>query len=336
VRAALRLAPARLVALAALTAAVYAIELVVVHRLDGRLPASTLGAVVTFDLALAVPFLWWLFGLRGQAGALRRLLPVVVASLAGAALVAPTGGRTLVWLLRMVLIPVELAAVVVTVRTVVGAVRLARSDADVAERLEDALTKALGDHTLARLLAAEASALFFAVLGGRRRAVGRPGESYTLHEARVPAVTWGLALVVVVESAVVHLLVAPAHPAIAWTLTGTGAYAILWLVGQDRALAARAITLDADHLVLRAGLRLTARIPWRLVSGVEGASWSTPRERSRGHADIARPGDANLVVRFREPVVVTRALGLRRRVSSVALCVDEPEGLRACIESRCA
>ena len=88
--------------------------------------------------------------------------------------------------------------------------------------------------------------------------------------------------------------------------------------------------------MLRVGLRLAARVPWRLVSGVETVSWSTPRERRREHADVARPGDANLVIRFDEPVVVTRAFGLRRRASSVALCVDDPDGLRASIERAAA
>ena len=61
----------------------------------------------------------------------------------------------------------------------------------------------------------------------------RAGESYTLHEARVPALAWGLALVVAVESAIVHALLAGSHPGLAWALTGTGAYAILWLAGQE-------------------------------------------------------------------------------------------------------
>ena len=62
--------------------------------------------------------------------------------------------------------------------------------------------------------------------------------------------------------------------------------------------------------MLRVGLRLAARVPWRLVSGVETVSWSTPRERRREHADVARPGDADLVIRFDEPVVVRARSGL--------------------------
>jgi hypothetical protein len=327
-----RLQSVRYLVLATLTVAAYAIELAVVHHWGARIPARTLGAAVTFDLAVVVPFAWWLFALRGGPRAGRRLLPVVVASLAGAALVAPSEGRALLVLLRAALVPLELFALVVTVRAIVGAVRLARTGADVAERLEHALTNALGDHAVARLLAAEGSAVFFALLGGRPAAGRLAGVDFTLREARAPAFTWGLVLAVVVESGVVHAVLGAAHPAAAWAMTGLGAYAVLWLVGQDRALSARTITVEEDRLVLRVGLRLTAHVPWPLVSGVSAVAWSTAPVRGGAHADVARPAEANLLVRFREPIVVTHAFGLRRRVSSVGIRVDDPEGLRSAIQ----
>ena len=158
-------------------------------------------------------------------------------------------------------------------------------------------------------------------------------RTFTLREARMPAVAWGLSLAIAVESVVVHALLQEAHPAVAWTMTGLGACSILGLVGQDRALAAGVVTVEARGLVLRVGLRLTAHVPWSLVVGAEDVTGSTPPERGGRHVNVARPAEANIVVRFREPVLVTGALGIRRRVASVAACVDDPAGLKAAIDA---
>jgi hypothetical protein len=144
-------------------------------------------------------------------------------------------------------------------------------------------------------------------------------------------------LATVVEGVVVHLIVGQAHPGAAWAMTGVGAYAVLWLVGHDRALAARTIALTREHLVLRAGLRLSARVPWTEVESVGHAAAAREAHtddklhegRDAGvHVDATRPAEANVVVRFRAPIEVTGAFGLRRaHVASVALCVDDPERL---------
>lgn len=90
------------------------------------------------------------------------------------------------------------------------------------------------------------------------------------------------------------------------------------------------IDVEPDAL-LRAGLRLTARVPWSSVGGAEIVSWSSPPVARAGYLDVARPVEPNVVVAFREPIEVTAAFGVRRRVTAVGVCVDEPDALRDAI-----
>src|SRR5262249_42903394 len=122
------------------------------------------------------------------------------------------------------------------------------------------------------------------------------------------------------------------HPAAAWTLTALGAYAALWLVGHDRATAARAIAVDGDGVALRVGLRLTARVPSSHIAEARVVAWTERPAPAPGYLDAARPIEPNVVVRFVEPVIVTGAIGARRRVTSIGVAVDEPERLVAAIE----
>jgi hypothetical protein len=114
-------------------------------------------------------------------------------------------------------------------------------------------------------------------------------------------------------------------------LTASGVYAIVWLIAHDRSLTTRPILLDADRLLLHAGLRLKARVDWSVVQGADVVA-SSPPLRAPGYLDVARPAEANLIVRFRAPVLVEAAFGVRRRVTRVGICVDDPEALRNAID----
>lgn len=321
-----RLGQRRLAALALATLCIYAVELAVARVVPPSLPVR---AAMAFDLVVVVPAVWWLFGLRRVPGGARRLLTVVLASVTGAALVVPQIGL----LLRGLAAPIELVVVAAAALAVRRALR-ADTSADVADAWERALVATLGDHAVSRLLAAEASAVYHATLGFRRVGVARPGVSYTLAASRAPAFTYGLVLVTVLESIGMHVWLGTSHPVIAWTLAALGAYAVLWLVGQDRAIASRTIDLEPDALVLRAGLRLSARVPWSAIVGAEIISWTSPPEPRPGYLDAARPVEPSLVITFREPVVVTSMFGLRRSITVVGLAVDDPVGLRAALTRR--
>ena len=158
-----------------------------------------------------------------------------------------------------------------------------------------------------------------------------PADRFTSRAARSPAFTWGFVLVTVVETGLVHVLLGGSRPLVAWAITVLGGLTILSLLGQDRALATRAITIEPDRLVLRVGLRLSAIVPWAVVREAETVSWSALPAKATGYFDAARPVEPNLVIRFRASVEVTGAFGVRRRVSSLGLCVDDPEGLCAAV-----
>jgi hypothetical protein len=49
-----------------------------------------------------------------------------------------------------------------------------------------------------------------------------------------PALLWGLALAIVVETLVVHLVLVAAHPRLAWTLSALAAASVLGLAGKAR------------------------------------------------------------------------------------------------------
>jgi hypothetical protein len=197
---------------------------------------------------------------------------------------------------------------------------------DAAERIEGAVCRVLGANVVARGLAAEITTVHYAFFA-RRRPVPPGAHVVAQRAGRSPALAWGLALVIAVESAVLHLWLAPNHPALAWTLTALGIYSLLWIAGQVRALGSRESVIADDALVLRVGLQLTARLRREQIASAERLDWRTVPLRARDYLDAARPGEPNVLLTLRAPTAVTTALGLRRSVTRIGLRVDDPSGL---------
>lgn len=136
----------------------------------------------------------------------------------------------------------------------------------------------------------------------------------------------GFALVV--ESAGLHLILHDRHPVWAWLLTATSLSALWWIAADDRAMATGGIRLDAGVIEARIGRRVTFTFTRDAVARITrprlmpAAGWPT------GRLNATKPAAPNLEIVFRGPVEV-QVLGRPRRVTELAVRVDDPDGLIA-------
>jgi hypothetical protein len=322
-------------ALLAITAAVYAASLVIVRTSAFAASPDLLSFGVAADLTLVIPLACWVLVLRRSTMTIRSLLPVLAISVLGAKLVLPVEHRSFIAFVRYATVPLELALIgygIWAARRAMSAAHV-RHDAvgrDTAEALEHGFVLALGDRAAARVIAAEMATLYYALFA-RAETVWGKAAVFSQHGARSASTTWGLGLAVAVESVVMHLLFARTHPAIAWGLNALGAYTVLWLVGHYRATGIRLVVLAGDTLAIRAGLRLTARLPLAMVANVDEVSWRTMPPRTPGYINAAVPGHPNVVLTLRQPTTVTGSFGLRRTVTRIGLRLDDPSGFGAAV-----
>jgi len=102
-------------------------------------------------------------------------------------------------------------------------------------------------------------------------------------------------------------------------------YALLWFLGDARALRNRVTRIDGNTLRLRLGLRWAADIPLRLIESVE----TGPSPVSSLRLKVL--GATNLVLRLRQPIAVSGLFGITRRSSTLGVQLDDPEGLAAAL-----
>lgn len=311
-----------------------AVELLLIRSVPfGRHP-GLLGAAVTVDLVLVVPLLWlWLGVRRGGAPAVT-VAPVAVGGwlLAGALLpAAGEGGLRAAAELAPALEIGLLAYLAVRVRRVVGAYRRS-DDADPVVRLRRAVGEVLGRTLASRLLADEVTTIRYLV---------RPPSAAPASPARVfpyhrrsgwGAVVLALCMAMAVEGVAVHTLVARWSVAGAWVLSALTLYGALWLVADWRATRARPHLLEEEHLLIRTGLRWTARVPLADLRRVRPA----PAGEKLGGEDelsTAAFGSPAVVLELDRPVTVEGPFGVSREVRRLGLAVDEPGRLAAALGS---
>jgi len=143
----------------------------------------------------------------------------------------------------------------------------------------------------------------------------------------------GLGLVLVIEGAVLHLWVAERSQVWAWTITAVNLVTLVWLWREYRAGQRAHLAVSASDFTIDAGSRLRCRVPRSAIASVEAATWRSVPDMARDFVNTAKPLEPNIVLVFREPIEVTLALGITRRVSRIGVRVADADAARALLET---
>ena len=306
---------------AAGVAAVYlACAAIATSGLPARAP-TVIPAALAFDLiATAAVVTWWL-GVR-RAGWPRWTVAVA----AGAGRLAawrliPAGAGVLVVVLAVEAVVV--ATAVMRSRTIARVARAHPGPGPVAA-LEAGLRAADVPARLVPLLATELTVLGLGLGGWVRRAPA--GRGFAMHRrkswAAIVAVLLGL---IAVEGAAVHVMLAGWSPVAAWLATASSLYAALWLAADYHALRLYPLEVTADAVRVAVGLRWRVELPRAAITAV------ALTEAAPSGALAATVVEPTVLVTLDRPVVARGLLGRSRRVTAVALTVDEPAQFAAAL-----
>lgn len=323
-----RLRPALLLLLV-LTAVVYGVEIAAVHSASFAEHPQTIAGAVAFDLTVFVPFLYWALVVRRKLARASTVVGVFLASLVGARLVLPVGETGMLLWERLLVAPVELgiiAYVVVKVRRTTRAMRGSPMVLDVPERIALALRDAFPNPMVERALSTELTLFYYAFASWGRAPHVPPGATpFSYHRKNgVVGLLSAVLGAAIVELFVVHLLVHTRSPRAAWTLAAFSVLGIVWLLGFIRAIVLRPVLVDADGVVVRAGVQWQLEIPRGMIERVDtGRTVKAPSKRAAGHLQGTPVAQPNVLITLREPLEARGLYGRRRMVRTVSLSLDD-------------
>lgn len=191
------------------------------------------------------------------------------------------------------------------------------------------LLSSLMPERMAPLAAAELRLLAMALLYWRRPRAARQPCAFTSACVLTPMLL-AVAALGLVETAVLHLVLAQWSGKVAWVATGVGLFSLVYIVGLAKSLLYLPSRVEPDMLLLRLGHFQRIELPYEAILDA-GATAPCP---------ISDPDTLNLAVMSSPNVVIelnqirsTVALsGRRRNFNRVALKMDNAEGFLALLK----
>jgi hypothetical protein len=150
---------------------------------------------------------------------------------------------------------------------------------------------------------------------------------------RLAPMLWALVALAAIEIGVVHLLLWHWSRALALTLGGVSAAALIWIVALILSFRARPVEVGPRGVRVRTGFVIDSDIAYGEIAFVQSGYASAdymPGSLLKASL-LAYP---NAVLLLRRDIDLAGAFGRKRRVHAVALAVDEPSRFLAAVERR--
>jgi hypothetical protein len=269
---------------------------------------------VAIGLTLTATLLVWRLGSR--RGVVPGWAPLVTLSI-GVALASRLPDAPLV-ALGAIWMVVELALLVLIAVRLPALWRAARAARPIGPvgALEAGFLAARLPPRMAAIMASELAVLWLALTGWFRRADRNGFSMLGTHWLSVATI---LGLLIVAESAALHLLLAMWSETVAWIASASSAYALLWLIADSQAIRLFPVAISDQTLWLRVGVRWRAAIVLSEIKSISRIS-----EVPAGATKLALL-EPTVLVELHRSVQLRGPFGIERSTTQFALTIDDPE-----------
>jgi hypothetical protein len=298
-------------------AATLTVNALALYLARGPLPTQVRWGL-SFDVAVTVPVLYFLLVVRGRVQPVVTLIPICLVALFRATYVSPG----LAWTRPVIGSAAEIAVVTSVVIRVRRGWSTGTGESDILEKFRRAALDVVRVPAVAEAVATEMAIAWYAFCSwGAKPEYPKDAMHFSVNDrSSAGMLLAAIAGLSVIEGAITHALLMRWSVMAAWAVTLLGAYGTIWLIALSRSFRLRPAWLRDDELVLRNGLLWTLRIPLDRIESI-----ATTGDEAGLRMPLAT--DPNVWLRFSEPLVVLKMYGVRRRVRSVAISVDEREEL---------
>ncbi len=294
-----------------------------------------LSLALTLDIAVFLPCAY-LFLAWKMKWPLVTAVPVFLLSLVAAHWVLPAENESDLALLELALGPLEAAAIlflVIKTRRVAREYRN-RENPDFLEALEIALGRVINGTRVLQVLLTEICVVYYGLFAWRKKPSRPAGAAaFTYHKKSGYGMLAGvLIFVIAVETSLLHFLLKPHVPLLAWLLTALSLYGVIFILADLNAARLRPIHMDARSLAVRVGLRWRCRIPLSDIAGVEAVTLSM--ENREGFLNGVLVGNGNVILILSRPAFAVGFYGMRKRFDRIALAVDDAGSFLSALKAR--
>ncbi len=191
-----------------------------------------------------------------------------------------------------------------------------------------------GHEKFANIISSEIAVLYYAVFGGRYKAIDNETKFSSYHENGITIVLWAILSIFLIETAGMHFLLTLWSNTVAWVITGLSFYTCIQLFAHIRAVKARPIFINNNSLEIHNGLAGDAFITF---DNIEKFELSKKVPSGRNPVKIALLNgleNHNVVVYLKTPMQVTKIFGIKKDTDTVMFYVDKSKDFSNALSAR--
>lgn len=297
-----------------------------------------------FDFMIVIPFLYWMFIIRKSGRKLTAVMPLPILGALAAWLVFPASMRGAIWHaawpIELLIIAAEVAILTYEARLIVMMIRRFRQvrsdEPDTIEAIKKSVSDVAGQSKLASFIVHDISMIYYLLFSWKRKREQLLESNSDTEQAVEYGFTYHretnqilmaaiVTKILVIETAVLHLLLMQWSPIAAWIVTVLELWLLIPIWADCRAAVLQPIKLNNEQLRIRYGLRIQADIP---LDNIAEITSSTSYEISKTELkSSAGPvfGTPNVKIVLKREARVEGVFYWPRNVRTIYLAVDQPE-----------
>ena len=280
------------------------------------------------DLLITFPLCYYFVIVRPLKKPVKSILLVLTICCGVAYLVLPAHQRSFILQLRKFTMAAELLFIVYAVakiRKIKAAYKVHQLRfPDPLYNLRSSMADVFGDILPVKVLASELAVLRYGLMFWRREKRASEGSmTFSTHKESGYLAVWCILLVaILVEVVAFHLLLMRWSHIAANIVTALTAYSIIFFIADLSAIIKRKVQINNDVIILRTGLRWRAITTKNNILSAIKPSGDCYDAETFVKGAVLKSG-SNLLITFKEPVIVDKLYGAGKGYKSILMSVDD-------------
>lgn len=283
---------------------------------------------ITLDLTLGIPLVYYFLISRKLKVSSVTVLVVFLICIGIASLILPAENQLYLNKIKNILIITELilfSYLIIKAKAIISSYKKQKfSSNDFILNIRSSFHQVMGINLASSILASEISMLRYGLLWWRLEKETDSTEiSFSTHQKSGYVIVWSVFIIVIlIETALVHLLLWRWNIGIAIAATSLSVYGLIFFVADLASLIKRPVAVTSDMLFVRVGIRWNSTIDLKNIKAIEIIK-NFDMEKEPDTLDCSIIRDPNLKISLYVPATVHGLYGIRKNATSIAFNIDD-------------
>lgn len=291
---------------------------------------------ITFDLLITAPFIYY-FLIRKSKIPVTTVVPILIVGLIVGTYIIPIENQHYLNLFKIWGLPIiellVLTFIIIKVKRSINTYKQKKQGkTDFYATLNETCSELI-PQKLVPFFATEIAIFYYGFLNWKKH-FPKPNE-FTYHKnSGTTSLIAAIIFIVLIESFVLHILIAKWSNVAAWILSALSIYTAVQLFGFLKSLSQRPITISNDNLIIRYGILAETEIRLQDIDFIELSTSDLKLDNlTKKLSTFGELESHNVILKLKREYSLLGLYGIRKKFTNLALYLDKKEEFKSKIEA---